>query len=333
VLFFALDTSSLYNSNEVPALHCFLMTDEIEKRHDFDVLADVLDTLRFKGSMFFRSELAAPWGMRLDKCDYPRFHIVLSGSCCIGARDVENREISPKEIVLLAGGHEHWIADKPGRQLVASTKAAQACHLDQPLFQHGKITHRIMCGQVQYDQDSTHPFLDSLHEIMHFENTENQDSIWPIVTTIEAEINRTGQHDGPIMDRLAEILFIRLLDHCIGESKKASGFLKALSDRRVYNALALIHEEPGHAWTLNELGEKVGMSRSTLANWRLAKVYHQVIYTKNPLSQIADNFGYSSVGTMNRAFLRCYDITPAALRNSKSNRDDVCNSDVHSIQK
>ena len=248
----------------------------------------------------------------------------------------------------MAGGHEHWIADKPGRKLVASTEAAQACHLDQPLFQHGEITHRIMCGQVQYDQDTTHPFLVSLHEIMHFEHTENQESIWPIVATIEAEINRTGHHEGPIIDRLAEILFIRLLDHCIGESKQTTGFLKALSDRRVYNALALIHAEPGHSCALNELGEKVGMSRSTLvrrfqsnvgvapmsyiANWRLAKVYHQVIYTKYSLSQIADSFGYASVASMNKAFLRCYDITPAALRSSKLSKGSVSNAEVHGFQ-
>jgi len=288
------------------------MTGQIENRHDFDVLADVLDTLRFKGSMFFRSELAAPWGMQFDKCDYPRFHIVLSGS---------------------------WIADTQGRRLVASTKAVQACHLDQPLFQHGEITHRIMCGQIRYDQDTSHPFLDSLHEIMHFGRTENQESIWPIVKTIEAEINRTGHHEGPIIDRLAEIIFIRLLELSIGDSKQTTGFLKALSDRRVYNALALIHAEPGHAWTLNELGEKVGMSRSTLvrrfqsnvgvapmtyiANWRLAKVYHQVVYTKHSLSQIAASFGYASVGSMNRAFLRYHDITPAALRKLKSSKGDV----------
>jgi len=315
------------------------MTEQIEKKHSFDVLADVLDTLRFKGSMFFRSELAAPWGMRLDKCDHPRFHIVLSGTCCIGAKDVADRQVSPNEIVLLAGGHEHWIADKPGRQLVASTEAAQACHLNQPMFQRGEITHRIMCGQVHCDQDTPHPFLDSLHEIMHLKNTEKQDSIWAIVAAMEAEINRTGHHEGPVIDRLAEILFIRLLDHCIDSGGETKGFLKALCDRRVYNALAFIHAEPGHAWTLDELGERAGMSRSTLvrqfqssvgvapmtyiANWRLTKVYHQVIYTKLPLSQIAENFGYASVGSMNRAFLRYHDITPAALRSLKSSKGDV----------
>ena len=58
-----------------------------DRRNDevsFDVLGDVLDTLRFRGSIFFRSELAAPWGMSLEPTNIPRFHIALSGDCFVG---------------------------------------------------------------------------------------------------------------------------------------------------------------------------------------------------------------------------------------------------------
>ncbi len=51
----------------------------------FDVLGDILDTLRFRGSIFFRSKLAAPWGMSLEKIEEPRFHIALRGNCVIGS--------------------------------------------------------------------------------------------------------------------------------------------------------------------------------------------------------------------------------------------------------
>ena len=63
------------------------MSERLNEANDFDVLGDVLETLRFRGSIFFRSELAAPWGMSLEEETFPRFHIAMSGDCFVGASD------------------------------------------------------------------------------------------------------------------------------------------------------------------------------------------------------------------------------------------------------
>jgi hypothetical protein len=39
---------------------------------EFSVLNDVIDTLRVRGSIFFHSDLAAPWGMALPPMTMPR---------------------------------------------------------------------------------------------------------------------------------------------------------------------------------------------------------------------------------------------------------------------
>jgi hypothetical protein len=55
---------------------------------EFNVLDDVIDTLRFCGSIFFHSSLAAPWGIPLSSIVMPRFHIALEGGFMLGHKPV-----------------------------------------------------------------------------------------------------------------------------------------------------------------------------------------------------------------------------------------------------
>jgi AraC-like DNA-binding protein len=306
------------------------VSDRLKTNDNFDVLADILETLRFSGTIFFRSELAAPWGMSLDQEAFPRFHISLSGDCYIGSEKEETVKIEQGEIIMLPGGDSHWIADRPGRMLISSARAGEACELGNPLFQKGDITNRLMCGLVQFETASSHPFLDSLPGILHFPGMKPTDSIWMTVTLIDAEMQRTRSAGSLIIDRLTEVLFLQLLNCHINRSEESAGFLAALQDRRVHLALKLIHSEPGFNWSLTSLGERIGMSRATLVrhfqqaigvapmsyilNWRVTKAFNLIKHTSMSLEQIADVVGFATARTMSRSFQRHYKFTPSKLR-------------------
>lgn len=309
------------------------MSERLISEDGFDILGDILETLRFRGSIFFRSDLAAPWGMSLDQEDFPRFHIALSGDCYVGASEKDAVKISQSEIIMLPGGDSHWIADQPGRMLVPSSRAGEACELGNPLFQQGEITNRLICGLVRFESTSSHPFLDSLPGMLHFPELQASDPIWMTVTLIDGEMQRLQGKGGPIIDRLTEVLFLQLLNCHIAESEKAIGFLAALKNRRILRALTLIHAEPDFDWSLESLGERVGMSRATLVrhfqsavgvapmkyitNWRIIKAFNLIKYTSTPLEQIADTVGFASARTLSRAFHRHYDFTPKEVRTNK----------------
>ena len=301
---------------------------------NFDVLNDVLTTLRFRGSIFFRSQLAAPWGISLQKTGLPRFHIALSGICFVGSDAHEAVEVMQKDIVMLPGGNAHWIADKPGRKLVPDSDAGEACQLGNPLFQSGEITNQIMCGIVNYDQQGAHPILDSLPEVIHFPMIKPDEPIWMTVALMNAEIQRLQKDDDPIIDRLTEVLFLQLLYKFASNNEGACGFLAALQDRRLYQALTLIHQSPEFNWSLVELGNRVGMSRATLVrhfessigiapmtylrNWRLLKAHNMIKYSITSIEQIAISVGFASAASLNKAFVRFYQCTPSELRRNKS---------------
>ena len=306
------------------------MPERLNQGPAFDVLGDILETLRFRGSLFFRSDLAAPWGMSLSESGIPRFHIVMSGECFVGSDDHDAVKAEGADIIMLPNGTSHWIADKPGRKLVPSAKAGEACELGSPLFQDGEITNRLMCGLVNFDQGASHPILDALPEMMHFSMLESSGPIWSVVKLIDAEMQANQGRFSRITDRLTEVLFLQLLNHYVEEYESTTGFLAALRDRRVYRALSLIHQEPEFNWTLASLGDRVGMSRATLvrrfqeiigvppmayiADWRIMKAHSLVKYSATPFEEIANVTGFASARTLSRAFQRHFGCTPNELR-------------------
>lgn len=300
---------------------------------EFEVLDDILEILRFRGSIFFHSSLAAPWGMSLMSSATPRFHVALEGGFYLGTSD-EKVSVRPMEIVMLPTGDMHWIADQENRELVPSERAGAACELGQPLFQQGDITNRLMCGLVEYEDAISHPFISSLPAIFHLADIHDKDPIWLTVQQIDAEIQRSGSRKNAIIDRLTEVLFIQLLNQYIRDNVHLEGFLSALQDSRIRKTLQLIHRNPEIPWTLDMISEEVGMSRATLQRkfkseldispitylnrWRIAKAYQLVKYSNRSLDRVADSIGFSDARTMRKAFQRQYGVTPSELRKKAS---------------
>ena len=305
-----------------------MVSERLTKESAFDVLGDVLETLRFRGSIFFRSDLAAPWGMSLEQDGAPRFHMVLSGNCVVGAEGHAAIDVHETDVIMLPNGTSHWIADRAGRQLVSSDRAGQACELGNPLFQKGEITNRLMCGRVRFDEGASHPIIETLPDVMHFPMVEKAGSIWSVISLIDAEMQLS--RGSRIADRLTEVLFLQLLNHYVENNDDATGFLAALRDQRVYRALILIHREPALDWTLSTLGERVGMSKATLVrrfqevvgvapmayitDWRIMKAHKLVRSSAMTLEQIAAATGFATARTLSRTFKRQYGCTPYELR-------------------
>ncbi len=295
----------------------------------FDVLGDVLESLRFRGSIFFRSELAAPWGIALKQMAVPRFHISLKGSCVVGSNNDPLTQLDEMDIVMIPRGAQHWISDQPGRPLISDDEAAEACQLGRPHFQQGEISNRLMCGMVRYDTRLRHALFDSLPETIHFSHISHDDPIWQTVMLIDSEMARRHQPSA-ITDRLTEVLFMQLLNRYMKSGVGQFGFMTALADQRVHHALQLLHREPARDWSLAALGECVGMSSSTLvrqfrktlditpmnylAQWRMIRAWSLVGDLRVGMEQVAQELGFTSARSFARAFQRHYDQTPSEVR-------------------
>ena len=120
----------------------------------------------------------------------------------------------------------------------------------------------------------------------------------------------------------------------IAETREETGWLAGLQDRHVGRALALLHDKPSRAWTVDELGQQIGLSRSALherftqligqppmqylANWRMQLASTLLRNTSDTVASIALDVGYDSEAAFARAFKRLVGSPPAAWRRQRA---------------
>jgi AraC-like DNA-binding protein len=106
-----------------------------------------------------------------------------------------------------------------------------------------------------------------------------------------------------------------------------------MRDPGVGRALALLHQRPGDAWTLEGLGDEAGLSRSVLherfvhfigqppmqylAQWRMQVAAARLRDTDAKLIEIGLDVGYESEAAFSRAFRRVVGVAPGAWRRAR----------------
>jgi AraC-like DNA-binding protein len=94
-----------------------------------------------------------------------------------------------------------------------------------------------------------------------------------------------------------------------------------------------MHEQPEQDWTIDELGRRVGLSRSALherfvqligvppmqylAQWRMQAAARLLLETRATIAAIALDVGYDSEAAFTRAFKRLVGKPPAAWRRER----------------
>jgi transcriptional regulator GlxA family with amidase domain len=106
----------------------------------------------------------------------------------------------------------------------------------------------------------------------------------------------------------------------------------ALTDREIATSLRLIHDQPDHPWTTDELAKRIGLSRSAfgarfrhllgespmryVGGYRLARAAELLRASNATLLDIALQTGYSSDVALSKAFKRQFGLPPGDYRKS-----------------
>ena len=313
-----------------------------------DALSDALRVLRLTGALFINAEFTAPWCVvshggnpaTPGVSDGPNivfFHVLTEGRCKArltggGA----TLELEAGDLIMLPRDDGHLL----GSDLHLAPTLSDT--LVQPGGDGGllRIEHggggektRFVCGYLRCDERLCGPMLESLPRILRVPLGDGSTAAWLTsllqAGTRESAAPRPGGET--VLAKLSELLFVEAMRRYIEHlPEQETGWLAGLRDRFVGRALALLHERPGHAWTVEGLAEDVGLSRSALSQrftdilgqgpmqyltrWRLTIAAQRLRNEHASLARIAEDSGYDSGAAFNRAFKRAFGTTPAAWR-------------------
>jgi len=297
-----------------------------------DALSTILDATKLESVVYKKLDVCAPWGLDIAQDDNSQYWRLIKGSCMVGLPDGQTIEMKEGDLVFIPHGSSHWIADKSTSRRIPATEYVKARDTGMRIFNRDGEQTTITGGHFQFDEQPIHPFLKDLPQVIHLTQfeTEYQLLLQHCAQLILAELTHERPGSKIILRGLAEVLFIYIIRAYLEQVVPQSGFLSALIDTRIGNALTLIQDSPGNAWTIDALAKSVGMSRSVffnrfkrlvgetpavyLINWRIRKAKELLAIHKYNISEIALKVGYQSEAAFNRMFKAKVGSTPAAFR-------------------
>ncbi len=301
-----------------------------------DALTDILDSIRMRGSVFSQAELTAPWGVESGTTTSGMFHAVVSGSASIALAD-DGRAIALErgDVVMMPFGHNHLMTDVPGTSTrpIADINTVDEFGRGHLVVSGGGAETRLICGTVSFDESSVHPVLSMLPPLIHVRDHGGRlaSAVETMIGLIADEMRQPGAGSETVIARLTDALVVYVLRHHVAELPDGEGgWLGALKDPPIREALGLIHREPGRSWTAADLASIVGMSRSSffkrfaaavgetpaqyLTRWRIHLATRLLRTGELSVSAVAHEVGYATEAAFSNAFYRMVGMRPGAYR-------------------
>ena len=313
-----------------------------------DVLSEVLRVVKLQGALFYNGEFSAPWSVyaasaqalaryfSTDSEHVVVYHLLTEGRACVRLENGARLPLEAGDIVMLPHGDRHVVENGPPTPTVDDSQ-----HLAEILSQGlklwrvgggGKIT-KFVCGYMACEPRLAQSFLGGLPPLFKVSIRRDPSGRW-LENSIRFSVDQGGSaRPGAeaVLAKLSEVLFVETLRLYMAElPPDRTGWLAGARDPELGKALALIHRNPAHSWTIASLAREAGLSRSVLAErfrhylnespiayltrWRLQLGARMLSSTNYSASQIAAEVGYESEAAFNRAFKREFQVPPARFR-------------------
>lgn len=266
-----------------------------------DPLANLLNSFSLHAGVFYTGNIC---GIHDFERDTQRGHLHLIRSGDVQVRGVTRRRFAVTEPTLM-------FLPRPDQHRLVADEGAGA---------------DVVCATVQFGGTGINPITASLPDLVMVPLTQ-----LPGVDALLDLMFDEAFHEHPgrqgVLDRLCEVLMVRLLRHCMAQGLTQGGTLAGLADARLGPVLAALHDAPAHEWDLPAMASLAGMSRARfavrfkevigqspadyLASWRVLTA-QRLMARGVAIKQVAEEVGYGSASALSRAFVRKLGLAPGA---------------------
>ena len=293
-----------------------------------DPLSDILSVLKpvsYKSGGF---DVPGALSIRFPQYEGIKCYAVISGQCWLSVDGVPDAVLlTAGDCFLLPHGKSFSLATdlslppmdwetylvKVRKGIPAPGKDCDSCYM--------------VGGYFTLDGGQAAMLLNSLAPIVHIRNDSDRTAMRWTLERMNQEVRNPQPGSPLIAQQLAYTMLVQALRlHLTEGARGGVGWLYALADKQMNTALSSMHDDPAHRWTLQELAESVGMSRSAfttkfretvgetpmeyLTRWRMLLAGERLKKSNESISIIASSFGYESESAFGKAFKRVIGSSP-----------------------
>lgn len=292
--------------------------------------------LHLRGEVFGRSELVAPWGIAFPS-GMARFHLIERGSTWLRVAGAEPAfQVSAGDLVMLANGAGHEMTSSPGARSVALQEALADCPDGEIIrIGRGEPQTTLVCGTFSLDAVASKALLAALPPVFVVAGKEgrpSEDLEWTL-RLFSTEVTSRAPGHALAASRLVDLLLVQAIRAWLhGQPLENPSWLGGLRDARIATALSAIHAGPERGWTVVDLADAAGMSRSPFAarftslvgepplkyltRWRMQLATRWLRGGEVSVAEIAERVGYESEAAFSRTFKRWLGETAIDVRTS-----------------
>jgi AraC-like DNA-binding protein len=319
-----------------------------------DALSELLRAVKLSGAMFFKSSCSSPWCLNAPPSSaflpYIRsrathvieFHHLTEGTAFVKVGE-EVTPLAAGDIVMMPHGDAHVMGAGVGGSPIDGTAALPGLwsgKLALASFGGGGPVTGLVCGYLACDGQLLKPVLAGLPRVIRINLRADPSGDWLDNTLRHALGQAAARTPGSdvILAHMAEVLFAETLRrYLLSLPAGRSGWLAGAGDPAVGRALAALHRDPAHDWTLELLAQEAGISRSVLTDrftkflgqapmayltdWRLELGAEALRSSSRSVQRVALDVGYESEAAFNRAFKRRFKAPPARYRKESRGKE------------
>jgi len=217
-----------------------------------DILSDIFETIRLRGTLYFRNDCSPPWAITVPAyAQAARFHLVIQGRCHVRLASGRDIDLGLGDLVLIPRGQGHVLSDSAGRTPAPLEQIIQESGFDGKgafVIRKGdpQAATRMVCGHLAFSQGADHPLLAALPEVLVMTQTDRDRH--PLLDESLRLVARRALTDEPgtaaSISRLSEVFFIEAIRPGIEHHPALARVMNAMTDSQIGRALELVTRLP-----------------------------------------------------------------------------------------
>ncbi|MDW5498232.1 AraC family transcriptional regulator [Pseudomonas lundensis] len=296
-----------------------------------DPLSETLSLLSNRTVFFGGLKAGGHWAIRFPPLDNIKFNAVIQGACWLSVEGMEHPIwLEEGDCFLLSRGRRAVLgSDLSLPNADAEDLYSNAVH---GIAHYGDVEDCFIIGGRFTFGDDADILFDSLPIVIVIKSNSEQAAVlqWALRRLVH-ELSTPSPGSELMSQHLGHIMLMQALQiYLAHEGSSTPSWLSSLFHPRISTVIQAIHADPAKRWTVENLAEVAGISRSTLAlrfkqvvgqppleyitHWRMQLAARSLRNSQDTISSISQALGYESDSAFSNAFKRIMKCSPKDYR-------------------